>query len=384
MIPSINKIEQSYRDLVAIGQSPIKLYSGNPNEHGFHFPPKILEKVYSRYFEEQGYEPHPKGLLEARQAIMTYYEKQNARVSSENIILTSGTSESFFYLFSILTKPGDNVLCPVPAYPLFDSIAQLTGTRLRHYSLREDASWSIDLKDLREKTDDRTRAILLISPNNPTGAVISAEEIQEIVDWANQKNIPLICDEVFSEFYFGKTFPRPMSLAAPRLCFTLNGISKMFALPGLKLSWIAVTGEEALVDAVLDSLETRADTFLSCHIPIQKALPHLFVEGEAFLKEYRDEVKRRRNLAVALLTQSPDIRCVSPQGGFYLTAEVTKKLPQAEEEFVIQLMREKGVFVHPGYFYDYERGTHLIISFLTGEAQLTESLRALTQFVAAF
>lgn len=382
MIPSINKIEQTYRDLVAIGRSPIKLYSGNPNEHGFHFPSKILEGVYSRYFKTQNYEPHPKGLLETRQAIATYYEKQNGIVSPENIILTSGTSESFFYLFSLLTRPGDNVLCPVPAYPLFDSIAQLTGTILRHYSLNEEGSWSVNLNDLREKTNDRTRAILLISPNNPTGAVISPEEIQEIVHWANQKNIPLICDEVFSEFYFGKNFPRPIAVANPRLCFTLNGISKMFALPGLKLSWIAVTGEKSLVDPVVDSLETRADTFLSCHIPIQKALPFLFEEGETFLKEYRHEVKKRRDIAVALLKQSSDIRFVVPEGGFYLTAEVTKKLPLSEEEFVIQLMKEKGVFVHPGYFYDYERGIHFIISFLTSESQLTKGLLSLANFLS--
>lgn len=374
----INHIEQTYRKLIASGRDVLKLFSGNPTGHGFQFPPEILKKSYHDSFQSQPYHPHPKGLPAARRAIQEYYASQGVEVDPENIILTSGTSESFFYLFSLLTKPGDNLLTPNPAYPLFDSIARLRGIKLRHYPLREDHHWEVDINELKSKTDAKTKAIILVSPNNPTGSVIAKNQIAEITDWANKKDIALICDEVFSEFYFGSgSFPRPIAISRPRLCFTLNGISKMFALPALKLSWIIVTGEKSLVDPTVDHLETTADTFLSCHIPIQEALPSILKEGQSFLKSYRQEVKERRDLAVSLLKKSPHIQFVPPMGGFYLMGEITKKSHLSEEDFVIQLMEEKNVFVHPGYFYDYEKGIHFVVSFLAEKEKLIWAYGAL-------
>ena len=379
----INRIEQTYRRLTSEGRQILKLFSGNPNEQGFRFPSKVLEKGYNAYFQRMDYHPHPKGLPAARQVISEYYARQGAPVDPENIIITGGTSESFFYLFSLLARPGDNILTPNPAYPLFDHIAALAGIELRHYSLSEESRWSIDFEDLRGKANERTRAVVIISPNNPTGAVAAPEEIQEVVDWANQKQIALICDEVFSEFYFGEgRFPRPIVVAKPNLCFTLNGISKMFALPALKLGWIAVTGEKSLVASAVDRLETTADTFLSCHIPIQEALPELFVKGQNFLKSYREEVGRRRELAIKILRQSPEIGFVEPVGGFYLMGEIRKNIPMSEEDFVIRLMQEKNVFVHPGYFYDYEKGIHLVVSFLVREKDLEKGLLSLLDFIS--
>lgn len=382
MVPGINPIEATYRRLQASGKKIITLYSGNPNEQGIHFPGDILEGCYRRYFQRQDYRPHPKGLRPAREAIAAYYARQGALPDPENIILTSGTSESFFYLFSLLTRPGDNVLVPRPAYPLFDSIAELAHLELRHYALSEERGWRLDLEDLERRADARSRAVLLVSPNNPTGAVASAEEIAALVDWANARNLPLVCDEVFSEFFFGTgNFPRPMALARPRLCFTLNGISKMFALPGLKLSWIAVTGDPARVAPAVDRLETLADTFLSCHIPIQEALPALFAEGSLFLEQYRSEVRRRRDLAVGLLREEPTLRFTEPQGGFYLMAALESTRCRDEEAFVIGLLEAEGVFVHPGYFYDEESGVHLVLSFLTHESDLRAGIAGLRRFI---
>lgn len=380
--PSINRIEQTYRKLIAEGRSVQRFYLASPNDEGFIFPPKILGEAYQRHFRKQKYHPDPKGLLTARKAIQRYYEGQGVGVDVEGLVLTSGTSESFFYLFSLLCEQGDNLLIPCPAYPLFDQIAKLTRIELRHYSLLEERRWEVGLEDLRKKTDQRTKAIILVSPNNPTGAVTSAEQIQEIVGWANKKQIPLICDEVFSEFYFGRDpFPRPIAVASPRLCFTLNGISKMFALPALKLSWIAVTGKRSLVEPVVDRLETTADTFLSCHAPIQEALPALFSEGKEFLKTYREEMGRRRGIAIELLRKSPDIQWVEPMGGFYLMAAIRKPLGISEEDFVIRLMQEKGIFVHPGYFYDYEEGIHFVISFLGERGKLKKGIEGLLEFI---
>jgi aspartate/methionine/tyrosine aminotransferase len=382
---SLNRIEQTYRKLTAEGKPVLKLFSGNPNDAGFHFPSDILKRSYDRYFETQDYHPHPKGLLEARRAISDFYAAQSVSIDPENILLTSGTSESFLHLFSLLTRPGDNILAPSPAYPLFDEIARLAGIELRHYRLEEKNGWKVDLENLRSQQDSRTKAVILVSPNNPTGAVISKEELLKIVEWTNQKEIPLVCDEVFSEFYFGAgNFPRTIGVAKPKLAFTLNGISKMFALPALKLSWIAVTGEKNKVEPVVDRLETVNDTFLSCHVPIQKALPSLFSEGKEFLEFYRKEVGHRRELAASLLKKIPEIGFVEPVGGFYLTAEVTKNFGFSEEEFVIRLMEEEGVFVHPGYFYDYEKGTHLVISCLSDPERLKEGLLKLQSFIKRY
>jgi aspartate/methionine/tyrosine aminotransferase len=243
--------------------------------------------------------------------------------------------------------------------------------------LKEEDRWAMDFEDLKNKADERTKAVILISPNNPTGAVASVEEILALVDWANAHSLPLICDEVFSEFFYGEgEFPRPTAVAKPDLCFTLNGISKMFALPALKLGWIAVTGKPSLTASAIDRLETTADTFLSCHIPIQKALPEIFAEGRAFKNDYVAEVGRRRRMAIDLLKSSPQIRFVEPSGGFYLMAGIETDLP--EEDFVVQLMKKEGIFVHPGYFFDYEKGCHIVISYLCRPEALEYALKKLS------
>ncbi len=379
----INEIEKTYRRLRTEGRDILRLFSGNPNDAGIFFPGKILEDIYSRYFQQQHYHPHPKGLPEARRAIANYYASQDAVVDPEHIIVTSGTSESFLNIFTLLTKPGDNILTSRPSYPLFDHIAELARIELKPYRLDEGKNWAIDLPNLRRQTDDRTKAIVLISPHNPTGAVATPEEIREMVDWANQKNIAIICDEVFSEFYFGEgVYPR-MMIAKPKLGFTLNGISKMFALPALKLGWIAVTGDKILVEDAVDRLETTNDTFLSCHTPIQLALPELFEKGAEFLAHYRAVVRQRRDLAVSLIENMTGVDWVAPRGGFYLMARVTPPLLQQEEAFVIRLMKEKGVFVHPGHFYEHNCGTHWVACYLAPPEQMRQGLRAIGELLSA-
>ncbi len=379
---SINLIESTYRRLVLEGKKVLKLYSGNPNEQGFCFPPEVLQEAYGRYFEKQFYAPHPKGSPRARESIRDYYLQQGVQTDCNHILLSSGTSESFFYLFTSLAAPGDNFLTPVPAYPLFDHLAKAARIELKHYLLEEGQGWRINLDSIWSGCDARTRGIVLISPNNPTGAVHRPEEIQAVVEGANRRGIPLICDEVFSEFYFGEgRFPRLIDVSKPNLAFTLNGISKMFALPALKLSWILVTGEKSRVEPAVDRLETLADSFLSCHTPIQEALPEIFSAGGDFVRSYVEEVGRRRCLAMDLLGSSAELQVVEPRGGFYLTAKVVKDLRLSEEEFVIRLLEKKGVFVHPGYFYDYEAGIHFIISFLTRPEKLQKGLESILSFL---
>lgn len=178
---TINPIEKTYRELISRDETVLKLFSGLPNEEGIIFPGEILKNVYTDYLNRQTYQPHPKGLLKARKAISNYYESHGALLNPEHILITSGTSESFFYLFQLLTRPGDNILISNPSYPLFNSIAEMTHTELRPYALQEDEGWKINFEDLQQKTDARTRAVMIVSPNNPTGSVTSVEEIEKIV-----------------------------------------------------------------------------------------------------------------------------------------------------------------------------------------------------------
>ncbi len=374
---SINRIEQCYRTLCKEGRTIVRLFDGNPQAHGFQYPPEVLAESYQQYFETGIYAPDPKGFLPARETIAQYYAEENRQLSPDNIILTPGTSESFFYLFSILTNSGDNILMPNPAYPLFDHIADYAHISLRQYPLNREKGWAIDLEQLEKKIDGKTKAIVVVSPNNPTGAVISAAEWTGLCTIARKYNLAIIYDEVFREFLYT---PSPLVEEGCPLLFTLNGISKMFALPSLKLGWIAVAGDPKQVAPAVDQLETMADTFLSTHTPIQTALPCIFEKGKTFLKEYKAEVAKRRNLAVQLLQQSKNISFVPPQGGFYLTANVKTQKKISEEDWVIELMKAAGVFVHPGYFYDFEQGINFVFSFLAKPAVLKSALEKIRDF----
>lgn len=380
----INPIEQQYRELVAAGRSITKLFAANPNEEELIFPAEILIDAYTDYFRHHTYHPDPKGLRSAREAISRFYAGRDAVVNPEQILITAGTSESFFYLFSLLAEPGDNILTPTPSYPLFEEIARVAHVTLRPYPLVEDRQWAIDCEAVRRAIDARTRAIVIVSPHNPTGMVADTDTLRELTAIANAAQIPLICDEVFSEFYFGEgPFPRAMAVAKPNLCFTLNGISKMLALPALKLSWIAVTGDAAQVAHAVDRLEHLTDTFLSCHYPIQHALPLLLEHRQNFLATYRSEIAHRRELALSILQSSPHLRIHPPQGGFYGMAELIGSRWTDEDDCVCDLMRTHGLFPHPGYFYDYERGIHIVLSLIAEPRRLQHRIATLCTAISA-
>ncbi|MCB1214257.1 MAG: pyridoxal phosphate-dependent aminotransferase [Deltaproteobacteria bacterium] len=377
----LNAIEQKRRQRLAEGKEILSLVSGNPCEQGIYFPMERLQRIYGEYFKKPDYQPHPKGLFIAREALAEFYSKLGFNLSPENFILTSGTSESFFHLFRLLGKAGANFLAPRPAYPLFEHLADLARVHLKFYDLQEARAWAIDFESLEKAADQNTAGLLLISPHNPTGVVASREEIKTLSEFCRQKNLPLICDEVFSDFYFQEGLcPRPGALEDFPLVFTLNGISKRFALPMMKLGWMAVGGDAACVDFVLDQLETYADTFLSVHMPIQRALPDLLKYSEDFVENYVEEVKRRKNLAVKFLKTIPKLQFKEPEGGFYLTFKVLDKVGLEEETWVLKLLEQTGVLVHPGYFFDYEKGVHGVMSFLTDPVILEQAFERIKNF----
>ena len=273
----------------------IDLVRGNVNEHGIVFPPDLLVIPFCTMLPIPpaftGRIPSA-GCRPARRS-PAYY---NGHIPSNQIVITPGTSVSYWYCFKLLAEPGDEILTPQPSYPLFDYIAKLCGVQLRHYRLREDRGWAIDLNHLEDQITTRTRAIVLISPHNPTGMVAGDSDLRALAEIATRHNLPIISDEVFSEFLFGMdSLPRPASTTAP-LVFTLNGFSKMFALPGMKIGWIGLSGDPELVAKSLSALELISDTFLPVNEIAQFAVPQIFEQGRGFLAGYRKWIGTCRTL----------------------------------------------------------------------------------------
>lgn len=360
-----NMIERARLEQAA-GAGYIDLTSSNPTGQGLLFPPDMLRDAAEPYWTARRYAPDPRGLVPAREAIRAYYARRTPALDLplDNIFVTASTSEAYSLLFALLTEPGDNILGPDVTYPLFEYLAALHHIELRPYRLNEADGWRIDDESLLAAADERTRAVLLISPHNPTGMIV-----QSPVAALDRLGLPLICDEVFAEFIYRASSTPPLGALHPTLpVFHLNGISKLFALPDLKLGWIALNRAAEDFGARLELLN---DTFLGANSLTQSMLPALFERGWPFVEAMRARVRANLDLAIERLDAIPRIDLNPPDGGYYLFPRVLRE--DDEEALVLRLLRA-GVLVHPGYFYGYERGTHLMISCLTEPAQLHEGL----------
>lgn len=375
----LNSIEKCYQELKAAGREPISLVSGHPGREGIVFPQEIIEQAYSGEALTSIYRPQARGFPAAREAIARFYHEKGHQLNPEHMILTSGTSEAFFYLFTLLAQPGDNFLVPYPSYPLFEHLAHYSRVELRPYFLEEARNWSWDAAALKDQINERTRGIVVISPHNPTGKVLNAWEWQQLAALAAERNLPIICDEVFSEFYYGEgDLPRGFQYIES-LCFTLNGISKTLALPGHKLGWMALSGPTAQVEKRLGELELMADTFLTCNQGVQAALAQLLGSSQDFRQAYFAEVAERRQASLDQLKKIPHISFIPAQGGFYQIVFFEDPKGRGEEDFVLDFMRNFGYQVYPGYFFDLNQDRHFIFSFLTHPDHRVPGLQAIQQ-----
>ncbi len=362
------------------GHAVRDLVSGNINDHGFFYPQNLLEDILMRGSRlSQTYHPDSFGRLPARKAISEYYGECGVLMDPECILLTPGTSLSYWYCFKLLADEGDEILCPCPSYPLFDYIALLSGVRLISYRLDEASSWSIDVDYTESRISTKTRALVLISPHNPTGHVASPEEIAGLVEIAARHNLTIISDEVFSEFLLGRdSLPRPAGSGAP-LVFTLNGFSKMFALPGMKLGWMAVSGDRDRVRRAMRSLELISDTFLPVNEIIQASAPDIFRHGKAVKMEFAQRIRTCWDITESFLRSFRHCAYTRPEGGFY----VTLRLEQMNEERVAEaILRRNHCLVHPGYFYDMHPD-HLVLSFVQKPEAACLTIPGLLQTIQA-
>ncbi len=377
------KLNALYREKKAIIKKGLPItdfISANVTAQGICYPRSILRKAFSQAVSQAKiYQPDPQGQRVTRLAIQKYYAGEGARLPADHILLTPGTSVSYWYLFKLLAHPGDEILCPTPTYPLFDSIAALCDVNIVSYRLVPENRWTLDVDHLKSQITPRTRAIVLISPHNPTGAVLSQGEIEQLCAIAVKHRLPIISDEVFSPFLFCTTrLPRPIHTDAP-LVFTLNGISKMLALPGVKIGWIGVSGEPKWVKDALQILIGISDTFLPVNEPAQFALPTLLAEGVPFIKAYQSHVLRRFRITMSTMRGSTAFSFIPPEGGFYLAIRMNDNKCN-EEKIALKLLRKEKILVHPGFFYDFPSG-YLVCCYTAEPRQLREGLKRMCYFL---
>lgn len=356
------------------GRDVVDLTLSNPTRAAIDYPEEIWRVLASA--ENRVYAPDARGIRAARDAVCAYYSARAIAIDSARVRLTCSTSEAYALLFKLLCDPGERVLVPRPSYPLFQYLAGLEGVDVGSYPLRYgDGRWAVDLDRLAAAIDARTRAIVLVNPNNPTGSYISAAERKAIEALACECNVAIICDEVFYDYALDG--PRGVSFAqqGAGLHFALSGLSKVLALPSAKLGWMVVGGEEALREEALARLEIVADTYLSVGGAIQEALPDLLAQCEMVQQGVKTRIGNNYNLLKNALGTSAEL-CTSA-GGWYGVVRVEGA---DDEALALGLLERENVLVHPGYFYDFSAGAYLVLSllpadFATGVERLANFLK---------
>jgi alanine-synthesizing transaminase len=346
------------------GTDPLwDLTISNPTAAGFEYP---LDEIREALAESAKsiYQPDPRGLLTARSAVAGYYHERGIRIPPESILLTSGTSEAYGHLFKLLCAPGKAVLYPKPSYPLIPLIAELEGVDAKPYALTpDDARW--DLAALFDVRTPRARAVVAVSPNNPTGSMLTETELRELSGFCAAHKLALIVDEVFLDYPAPTRAGSVVSSAGnpDALTFTLGGLSKACGLPQMKLSWIAVSGPEADVREALTRLEFIADAYLSVGTPVQQAAPALLALGAQVRDQIAERIDRNEQTIGAAVESVRGARLFPRDGGWYAVIG----LPEGweDEAFALRLLIEERVIVQPGYFFDYEDAQTAVVSLIT-------------------
>ena len=358
----------------------LDLTESNPTRAGFEYPPEIV-----RAFDDPRmlvYEPSPAGAAEARQAVASYYAARGERVETERILLTASTSEAYAWLFKLLCDAGDHVLVPRPSYPLFEFLANLESIEVRPYPLVYHGGWSIDLDSLAAAVSRRTRAVVLVNPNNPTGSYVKRAELETLSRLCAQRRVALISDEVFSDYALGEAADaeRVATLAGVEEClaFSMSGLSKVAGLPQMKLGWMVASGPAKMRAEAMEKLEWIADTYLSVSTPVACAAAKLLASGVLVQRQIRE--RTAGNLAVAreaLAGSAAGILAV--EGGWYVTVRMPRI--RGEEDWAIQLLTQESVLTQPGFFYDFESEAFLIVSLLTMPEVFREGIARLRRAV---
>ena len=383
-----SELARAHRRRGEAGLPIADLTASNPPRCGFTYPASLLDALTDP--RALDYDPQPRGLLAAREAVCRYYADHGVALDPDQIVLTTSTSEAYSFLFRLLLDPGGEVLVPQPGYPLFDFLATLDDVRIKAAPLVYDEGWQIDFEGLRRAITPQTRAIVVVHPNNPTGHFTKAWEAEELARICRAHGLALIVDEVFLDYaMIGSKGAREQGSETARSfaaglegvpVFVVSGLSKIAGLPQMKAAWIVATGPEraqAARQPALDRLEVIADTCLSMNAPVQWALP-VWLGGRA---EIQGQIRRRVTANLAELDRqlatAPTLERLAVEGGWYAVLRVPALGP--DEQTVLALL-ERGVWVHPGYFFGLPESGWLVVSLLGEEAEFSSGMVTVTNY----
>ena len=356
-----NRFSEALERVRASGAELLDLTASNPTRCGFHYDREaILGALHSAAALD--YSPDPRGLQSARKAVSAYYAARGESVGADRIILTTSTSEAYSFLFRLLCDPGDELLVPAPSYPLFEFLASLQDVKLVPYPLFYDHGWHLDLHALEQKLSSRSRAVLVVHPNNPTGSYVSDDDAKKLQALCAARSLALIADEVFLDFSLGGR-RRSFAWGGEALTFALSGISKIAGLPQMKVAWLAASGSASLVHDAFLRLELIADTYLSMNAPIQHALPALLATAAGFQTQLMQRVRENLGVLDRELARAGAVARLEVEGGWYAVLRVPVTGP--DEDLAVTLLEKEHVIVHPGHFYDFTQEGYLVLSLIT-------------------
>jgi alanine-synthesizing transaminase len=409
-----NRFTRAVDEVRAGGGKILDLTVSNPTRAGLQYDERaILDSLVSP--QVMDYDPQSKGLVGARKAVAAYYRERSDRssgdvasnvsteVDAERIVLTTSTSEGYSFVFRLLCNAGDELLVPKPSYPLFEFLADLQDVRLAPYPLIYDHGWQMDFPSLEKAVTERTRGVVVVHPNNPTGSYVSAGEGELLNEFCRGRGLALIVDEVFLDYGLkesrsGEAPPArsrflhaPLDRRAPIqrlgrndkavgsfagnhevLTFTLSGLSKISALPQMKVAWVVTSGPRELADAAMGRLEVIADTYLSMNAPVQWAVPVLLQQRKSIQRQLLDRVGENLAELDRQLVEQKSCERLNVEGGWYAVLRVP--VTRSDEELAIELVREKRVLVHPGHFYDFPSDGYLVLSLITALNEFEEGI----------
>ena len=373
-----NSLTRALAAMRAANVPVVDLTESNPTQAGVPYPEGVLNSLTDRHALR--YEPHPLGLPSARAAVAADHRRRGADVNPERVVLAASTSEAYSWLFKLLCNPGEAVLVPRPSYPLFEHLTSLEGVRALTYDHEYHGAWQIDFASVETAHPD-TRAILVVSPNNPTGSFVPAAELARLIELCHGRGWALIVDEVFADYVLETVDPvTDVAMRSSILSFTLGGLSKSIGLPQLKLGWIVVGGTDRTASDALARLELIADTFLSVGTPVQVALPELLGKGTAVRDAIQQRISRNLRSLRESARQFPACEVLRVEGGW--SAVVRVPFTRTEEQLVLELLEGERILVHPGYFFDFPREAYVVVSLLPAEEVFASAVARVLPFVS--
>src|SRR5580698_9203336 len=408
-----NRLTEALEEARSSGVRVLDLTISNPTQAGLHYDePQILQSLASP--RSMDYDPQPKGLPNARSAVAAYYQTQHGiqNLDLDRLILTTSTSEGYSFVLRLLCNAGDELLVPKPSYPLFEFLADLQDVKLTPYPLIYDHGWQMDFPSMEKVVAPRTRGVVVVHPNNPTGSFVRPDEVELLNSFCKAHGLAVIADEVFLDYGLNPSgdkapiqeeqFRSAQSAAPPKirpeprfypangqhgsfagnrevLTFTLSGLSKISALPQMKVSWVVTSGPPDEVTEAVARLEVIADTYLSMNAPIQWAVPELLRQRQSIQRQLLERVDRNLAALDRLLAGQKSCERLTVDGGWNAILRVP--VTRSDEELAVELVRRKNVMVHPGHFYDFPSDGYLVLSLITLEAEFAEGVGRVLEFL---